>query len=97
VTTTKQPSATTSLRVISGDDVHKLDLDSVVSTERSAFLGRSSGEGLLGPRVLLPGDHGSVVFSYAARSRAGSTPVTKFGCVAPANAGRGCRSSPRSS
>ncbi|MDQ6525363.1 hypothetical protein RB608_17205 [Nocardioides sp. LHD-245] len=79
----------TSLLVLSGDEVRRLDLPSVITSQRTAFLGLSSGEALLGPRVLLAGPEDSMVFSYAARTRVDSTPVAKFGCVAPANARRG--------
>lgn len=63
-----------------------LDLESVVESQRSAFIGLAAGTARLAPRVLLanPSD-GSVAFCYTARLSAETGPVCKFGSVNPAN------------
>jgi len=63
-----------------------LDLESVVESQRAAFVGLADGTAQLAPRVLLSGPaDGSVAFSYTARLSAETGPVCKFGSVNPAN------------
>ncbi|MFE4777789.1 ornithine cyclodeaminase family protein [Streptomyces sp. NPDC056713] len=66
-----------------------LDLDAAIATQRRAFLGLSEGTAQLAARVLLPGEQGSVVFSYTARTGPAGSPVVKLGSVVPENPGRG--------
>jgi ornithine cyclodeaminase/alanine dehydrogenase-like protein (mu-crystallin family) len=63
-----------------------LDLESVIESQRAAFIGLARGTAQLAPRVLLASpDEGSVAFCYTARLSAETGPVCKFGSVNPAN------------
>jgi ornithine cyclodeaminase len=77
------------LVLFGADDVRRLGPGALIETQRRAFLALEDGTAQLGSRVVLAGDHDSVVFSYAARMSTSAAPVTKFGSVVPDNQGRG--------
>jgi ornithine cyclodeaminase len=67
-----------------------LNLESVIESQRAAFISLASGTAQLAPRVLLSNsDDGSVAFCYAARLSPDTGPVCKFGSVNPANPSAG--------
>ncbi|WP_255953842.1 ornithine cyclodeaminase family protein [Streptomyces odontomachi] len=66
-----------------------VDLDTAIATQRRAFLALGAGTAQLAPRALLPGEGGSVVFSYTARISPAGSPVVKLGSVVPENRERG--------
>jgi ornithine cyclodeaminase/alanine dehydrogenase-like protein (mu-crystallin family) len=76
-----------SILVLSRQEIDTLlDLESVVESQRAAFISLAAGTAQLAPRVLLANpDDGSVAFCYTARLSAETGPVCKFGSVNPAN------------
>ncbi len=78
------------LLLLRADDISGLiSVEEAIESQRSAFGALASGQGVSGPRALLPGSEESTAFCYAARLSPHSDPVSKFGSVVPANPSRG--------
>lgn len=65
------------------------DLDSVIESQRHAFLSLDDGSAQAPSRLLLNGPDDSVAFCYASRLTPDAGAVCKFGSVNPANAADG--------
>lgn len=82
-------SQNASLLFLSAADVHALfDVDLAIESQRRAFTDLGLDRAVLPPRLLVPGQHDSVSFCYAARLSPDAGAVCKFGSVNPANSER---------
>jgi ornithine cyclodeaminase/alanine dehydrogenase-like protein (mu-crystallin family) len=76
--------------VLGAEEIAALaDLESVIESQRRAFVSMAGGTAQAPPRLLLNGPDESVAFCYASRLAPDTGAVCKFGSVNPGNAAEG--------